>query len=340
MIEMLAAYLNRLEELHQDLNHALEDLPTEALNWSPGPGLNSVAVLAAHTAGSERYWIGDVVARDDSRRDRAAEFRTQASSAAELIERLDMALAHSRKVLGQLTLENLDEKRTAPSDQREVTVAWALLHALEHVAVHLGHMQMMHDVWQLRSPSAVDQVRLVLQQFQDGYTRRDVAQLDEFMQLFADDAGLEVIGTNGLRPGESEWYVDKAGARGLVKGDWEGWGDVRLDVAGAHVHVRGEVAWLATAATVSMDIGAEDNYRSYLQRIKEVVDQEELSAEIKLLDILRGGSNTLYELRRGEHFMWPLRFTALLVRQAAGWRFQQMQFSFPTTRFPDERIVI
>jgi len=59
-------------------------------------------------------------------------------------------------VLGQLTLENLDEKRTAPSDQREVTVAWALIHALEHVATHLGHMQMMRDVWQLQSPSAVE----------------------------------------------------------------------------------------------------------------------------------------------------------------------------------------
>jgi hypothetical protein len=185
----------------------------------------------------------------------------------------------------------------------------------------------------------IDEVRLVLQQFQDGYTRRDVATLDEFMRLFADDAGLEVIGTNGVKPGVDEWYVDRAGARDLVKGDWEGWGDLQLDVERAHIQVRGEVAWLAVPATVSMTIGAEENYRGYLQRIKDVIDQDGLSAEIKLLDILRGGSNTLYEMRRGEQFVWPLRFTAVLVRQADGWRFQQMQFSFPTTRFPDERIV-
>jgi uncharacterized damage-inducible protein DinB len=339
MLGLFTAYLQQLEALHADMNSAINDLPVEALNWSPGPGLNSVAVLAAHTAGSERYWIGDVMARDDSRRDRAAEFRTQASSGAELIDRLEAVLAHSRNVLGHLTLEDLDEKRLAPSDQREVTVAWALVHALEHVATHLGHVQMMRDVWQARSPSAADLVRLVLQQFQDGYTRRDVAQLDEFMQLFADDAGLEVIGTNGTQPGVDEWYLDKAGARELVKGDWVGWGDLRLDVAGAHIQVRGEVAWLATSATVAMTIGAEENYRGYLQRIKDVIDQDGPAAEIKLLEILRGGSNTLYELRRGEEFVWPLRFTAVLVRQADGWRFQQMQFSFPTTRFPDERIV-
>jgi uncharacterized damage-inducible protein DinB len=338
MIELFAAYLKQLEALHADMNSAINDLPVEALNWSPGPGMNSVAALAAHTAGSERYWIGDVVARDDSHRDRAAEFRTQAAGCAELTDRLEAALAHSRNVLRQLTLENLNEKRSVPSDRRKVTVAWALVHALEHVAAHLGHLQMLHDVWQMQSPSAADQVRLVLQQFQDGYTRRDVATVDEFMQWFAADE-LEVIGTNGVKPGVDEWYVDKAGARELVKGDWEGWGDVRLDVAGAHIQVRGDVAWLATAATVSTTIQADENFQSYLQRIKDVIDQEGPSAEVKLLDILRGGSNTLYELRRGEQFVWPLRFTAVLVRQVDGWRFQQMQFSFPTTRFPDERII-
>jgi uncharacterized damage-inducible protein DinB len=339
MLELFAACLKQLETLHADLNSVIVDVPVEALNWSPGPEMNSVAVLAAHTAGSERYWIGDVIARDDSRRDREAEFRTQAASTAELIARLEAALAHSRGVLGQLTLENLNEKRIAPSDQREVTVAWALIHALEHVATHLGHMQLMRDMWQTQRVSAVDEVRFVLQQFQAGYTRRDAAALDEVMQLFADDAGLEVIGTNGARPGVDEWYLDKAGVRELVKGDWEGWGDLRLDVDGAHIQARGEVAWLATSATVSMTIQADENFQSYLQRIKDVIDQEGPSAEVKLLDILRGGSNTLYELRRGEQFVWPLRFTAVLVRQVDGWRFQQMQFSFPTTRFPDERIV-
>lgn len=336
---ILTAYLNRLEDLHRDLNRAVDGLPAEALNWSPRAEMNSIAVLAAHSAGSERYWIGDVIARDDSRRDRAAEFRMRASGAAELVARLDAAFAYSRSVVEQLTVSDLDEKRIAPRDRREVTVAWALLHALEHIAVHLGHMQVVHDLWEAQLSSDVEQVRLVLQRFQDGYTQRDITRVDDVMRLFAADGGLEVIGTNGVQPGVGEWYLDEAGVRGLVKGDWEGWGDVRLDVAGAHIQTRGDVAWLATSATVSMTIHAAENFQSYLQRIKDVIDQSDSSAEVKLLDILRGGSNTLYELRRGEQFVWPLRFTAVLVRQAGEWRFQQMQFSFPTTRFPDERMV-
>ena len=150
MLELFAAYLDRLETLHTDMNSAIAGLPVEALNWSPGPEMNSLAVLAAHTAGAERYWIGDVVARGDSHRDRAAEFRAQAARAAALIDRLDAALAHSRGVLEQLHLATLDEKRLAPRGGEEVTVAWALAHALEHTAVHLGHAQIMRQLWEQR----------------------------------------------------------------------------------------------------------------------------------------------------------------------------------------------
>ena len=152
MIELFAAYFDRLEALHKDMSSALGNLPVEALNWSPGPDMNSLAVLAAHTAGAERYWIGDVVARDDSKRDRAAEFRARADSALALIERLGAALAHSRSVLEQLTLPALDEKRLLPRDGDEVTVAWALAHALEHTATHAGHMQIMRQLWEQRQP--------------------------------------------------------------------------------------------------------------------------------------------------------------------------------------------
>ena len=148
MSEVLAAYLNRLAELHRDLKRTLEGLPVEALNWSPGPELNSLAVLAAHTAGSERYWIGDVVARDDSHRDREAEFRTQTASPEAPIAQLDAALAHSRGVVEALTMANLEERRLLSRDQREVTVAWALWHALEHTAIHLGHIQIMRQWWE------------------------------------------------------------------------------------------------------------------------------------------------------------------------------------------------
>ena len=181
-----------------------------------------------------------------------------------------------------------------------------------------------------------DEIRLLLQTFQDGYTHRDLAQVDSFMTLFTDDA--EVIGTNGVRPGTGEWYMDSLSARELVHGDWEGWGDLQLDMDLMSIHSRGDVGWVAAPATVTQIIG-EENYASYLEFVKKFLKNSTDSAEQKLLYILRGGTNTLYELRRGEKFVWALRFTAVLLHERDEWKFAQMNFSFPTVYFPDVRLM-
>lgn len=181
-----------------------------------------------------------------------------------------------------------------------------------------------------------DEIRSLLQAFQEGYTRRDLAQVDPFMTLFTDDA--EVIGTNGVAPGVDEWYMNRLSARQLVAGDWEGWGDLRLDLDSLSIHSLGDVGWVAAPATVTQVIG-EDNYASYLEFVKNLIDSSELNPEQKLLHILRGGTNTVYELRRGEKFIWALRFTAVVVREVDGWKFAQMNFSFPTIYFPDVRLM-
>jgi ketosteroid isomerase-like protein len=123
-----------------------------------------------------------------------------------------------------------------------------------------------------------------------------------------------------------------------VHGDWEGWGDLRLDLDAMSIHERGDVGWVAASATVTKIIG-DENYTSYLEYVKNYIGRDDLTAEQKLLNILRGGTNTVFELRRGETFVWVLRFTAVAVREADGWKFAQMNFSFPTVYFPDVRIL-
>lgn len=181
-----------------------------------------------------------------------------------------------------------------------------------------------------------DEIRSLLQTFQDGYTARDVTQIDSFMELFTADA--EIIGTNGIKPGVDEWYVDRATSRELVMGDWQNWGDLRLNLETMSIHSRGDVGWVAASATVTQTIGA-DNYESFLAFIKEFIDNSKLTAEQKLLYILRGGTNTLYELQQGEKFVWALRFTAVVLHESDSWKFAQMNFSFPTIYFPDVRLM-
>ena len=184
--------------------------------------------------------------------------------------------------------------------------------------------------------SSISEIRSLLERFQDGYTRRDLTEVDSFMELFTSDA--EVIGTNGVKPGATEWFTSRAAARELVHGDWQGWGDVRLDLDGASIHALGGVGWIAVTATVTEKIG-EENYAAYLDSVRKFLDESPLPAEQKLHYILRGGTNTVYELRRGETFIWPLRLTAVAVKDGGVWKFAQMNFSFPTTDFPDVRVI-
>jgi len=49
--QLFADYLERLEGLQRRLHKDVQDLPAEAMDWLPGPAMNSVAVLLAHIAG-------------------------------------------------------------------------------------------------------------------------------------------------------------------------------------------------------------------------------------------------------------------------------------------------
>jgi uncharacterized damage-inducible protein DinB len=96
MHEFFEAYYDRLQSLHKDIAKSISGLSTEALDWIPGPGMNSLAVLVAHLTGAERYWIGDVAAQDPSGRVRASEFKIQGWEAADLQTRLDQTLVYAQ----------------------------------------------------------------------------------------------------------------------------------------------------------------------------------------------------------------------------------------------------
>lgn len=141
-------YYDHLQNLHVEIDQLLKDLPQAALDWVPGEGMNSLVVLAFHVAGAERFWIGDVIAGETSGRNREAEFHITGLDARILQERLSTALEHSRGVLESLSLQDLHEMRTSPRDGRQFSVAWVLNHALEHIAIHVGHMQVTRQFWE------------------------------------------------------------------------------------------------------------------------------------------------------------------------------------------------
>lgn len=143
-------YLNRLESLHNDLKTSLAGLPLDAVDWYPGEGMNSLAVLAVHASGSERYWIGDVIAREPSGRVREAEFRIKGLEADSLVNRLDASFSYVRGVLEGLKLEDLEQIRLVPHEGQEHSVGRVLAHVMAHTGIHAGHAQVTRQLWEQR----------------------------------------------------------------------------------------------------------------------------------------------------------------------------------------------
>ncbi len=152
MISFLESSFEILDSLHRDCKRQIAGLTLEKLEWSPGKDMNSLAVLAAHIAGAERYWIGDVVMGEDSARVRDEEFTTAGVHEAELISRLDSSLDYVEEAFGRLTLDSLSEVRRPAGSDRDLSVTWSIVHVLQHTALHLGHMEITRQLLDAHPP--------------------------------------------------------------------------------------------------------------------------------------------------------------------------------------------
>jgi hypothetical protein len=142
--QFFADYLERLVGLQHRLHQEVGDLRVEVMDWSPGPKMNSVAVLLAHIVGVLHEGI-DLGLDVPPSRVRAQEFQTRDVPSAEMLRQLDAVIDYARDALPRLGLEDLDKERQ--DEDGTVTCGWALLHALEHAYLHLGHLQLTCQMW-------------------------------------------------------------------------------------------------------------------------------------------------------------------------------------------------
>ncbi len=148
----LQHYLAMLDDLRREVIATLAGLEADGLNWRPIESggaddhvTNSLSVMAAHVAGAERHWIGEMVGRQPATRHRPDEFQMVAAGSHSLVAALTAAGENSRQVLVLLEPDAIDGERQIHG--HTFTVRWCILHAIEHTALHLGHMQLTRQLW-------------------------------------------------------------------------------------------------------------------------------------------------------------------------------------------------
>src|SRR5512143_463944 len=116
MTKEIEEYLSILEYLRKQVKKGLEGLNQEGLDWRPIPGAgdlstNSLGAIATHLAGSETFWIKEIIGGQPVHRDREAEFVAKGAGVSALQDRLDKAAQATKTVLSSLLSSGLDEER-------------------------------------------------------------------------------------------------------------------------------------------------------------------------------------------------------------------------------------
>jgi uncharacterized damage-inducible protein DinB len=129
----------------------LDGIPDDDLNhWRPQEDLadiNTLYAIATHLVGSGEYWVLHLAGGRPLDRDRPAEFRAT-GTLDQLKARYDRWLAGSRDVLAHLTPDDLARSVDVPMEPGVPwTVSDCLAHAVEHSAVHVGHLQIQRQLW-------------------------------------------------------------------------------------------------------------------------------------------------------------------------------------------------
>lgn len=150
MTNEITTYLSMIEDLRGQVGDLIAGLSAEALNWRPIEGhddhaTNSLAIMASHVAGAEHFWIYEVIGRKPTTRNRPSEFETAVEGPDPLLEKLARTGDETRRIFSTLTAADLDEDRQV--EGREVSVRWAILHVIDHTALHLGQMQITYQLW-------------------------------------------------------------------------------------------------------------------------------------------------------------------------------------------------
>lgn len=144
-----------LELLARDVLRTLEDVPDHVLNAEVEvPEANSLFAIATHLLASSRVWTQVAIGGETFDRDRDSEF-VATGTFEQLRASYEAWIEAMHRVLdGMPESELTRETGYAPyrpdllasePETGSMTVAHALAHCIDHIAIHLGHIQVTRD---------------------------------------------------------------------------------------------------------------------------------------------------------------------------------------------------
>jgi hypothetical protein len=134
-----------LVHLRDSAIYKLEDLDDRQLRWKPAPSANSLGVIVVHLGYAERLWIRAIFAAEEmdmSWRDQMFDALPEGWSTDDVIAFYRSETAAADRVLD--AAQSFDLPSSAPF--RPTTLRWIVVHLIEEIARHLGHMDITREL--------------------------------------------------------------------------------------------------------------------------------------------------------------------------------------------------
>jgi uncharacterized damage-inducible protein DinB len=152
-MNVASALVSVLERIGSETLRQCELFSADQLNAAVGlPETNTAFQLATHIAGATEFWVVEIGGGVTVERDRPQEFRAS-GSIEDLRRRYARWMSEARAVLMAINDADLSrrvevkaEYATAGGLPAKLTVADCLLHAVEHAALHLGHLEITRQI--------------------------------------------------------------------------------------------------------------------------------------------------------------------------------------------------
>lgn len=169
-----------------------------------------------------------------------------------------------------------------------------------------------------------DAVRAVLVRYQELYVARDLARIDEAMDLFVPGHEPEMVGTEAVAREDADWAVGRDAVRAITEWDWRYWWEVELDVARARVTVCGDAAWATLAGALVQSKRGREGTRAFidqtsLEQLRAALADESGPLEQRLDAVARVADARARELRAPPGSRRAITLSVVLVRRGGAW---------------------
>lgn len=182
----------------------------------------------------------------------------------------------------------------------------------------------------------IQEVKEALLKLQDFYFNKDLNSLDNFIkESFVCSKDVSFIGT-----GIKDWYFGFEGIKEVLRlhleNEQEYLNNIEFDLDSCIVTVKENTALVASTGK-SMQYLPE--YKLH-ERLKEDIRNrftDEVPSKEELMQMSIDISRVLFDIYKGDKYIWPFRFTAMLVNEEGKWLFKHIKFSFGGGNFWESR---